>query len=90
MAALAPRAMSTPRPTFMATDAAGYEQFMERWSQRLAPSSEPYVELARSRTSTGVCHDLGQAPDPAIRVWRSPVGRCFAEVDEPVPAPPHP
>ena len=35
--------MSTTTTTFVATDPAGYERFMERWSQRLAPS---FVEFA--------------------------------------------
>jgi SAM-dependent methyltransferase len=35
--------MSTTTTTFVATDPAGYERFMGRWSQRLAPS---FVEFA--------------------------------------------
>jgi hypothetical protein len=35
--------MSQTATTFVATDPAGYEQFMGRWSQRLAPS---FVEFA--------------------------------------------
>ena len=30
--------MSTTTTTFVATDPSAYEQFMGRWSQRLAPS----------------------------------------------------
>jgi len=35
--------MSRTIATFVATEPAGYEQFMGRWSQRLAPS---FVEFA--------------------------------------------
>ena len=47
--------MSTTTTTFVATDPAGYERFMGRWSQRLAPS---FVEVAGVRTGEQVL-DVG-------------------------------
>jgi ubiquinone/menaquinone biosynthesis C-methylase UbiE len=47
--------MSTTTTTFVATDPAGYERFMGRWSQRLAPS---FVEFAGVQTGEQVL-DVG-------------------------------